>query len=117
MKPLLFATVLTSAFVLLSSCASNDGEFTLVNRASEGISRASVKICGQTFDLTELLPGRSVSRSYRVKGGCHFTIEVQFQSGRKLNEDNLGYVTSGANFKDEFTVTDSQIVMSGSQIN
>jgi hypothetical protein len=42
---------------------------------------------------------------------------VQFQSGRKLKEDNLGYVTAGVNFKDEFTVTDSQIIMSGMQIN
>jgi hypothetical protein len=103
--------ILLLAFTFISwALGSNKGEFSLINRASEGIERASVEICGQRFEFGDLPPGGRVSRSYEVGGESHYTIEIRFHSGRHQRAE-LGYVSSGFDFRDELSVSDTQIVL------
>jgi len=92
----------------MTSCGDNRGSFLLVNKANEPIVRALVTVCGQTIELKNITPAHSASGSFRVKADSHYNIGVEFQSGRKLQEE-MGYVTSGVDVEDEITITDKGI--------
>lgn len=106
----------TIAVLFLISCTSNNGSFWLINKAKEPIARASVAICGQTIQLKDIEPNKSAAGSYTVKSDSHYVIQVEFQSGKKLQKET-GYVTNGVDFKHEITVTDSDIEITGSNVN
>ena len=91
----LFAVLAAAAVAL--SCASNKGSFTLVNDAGEPIALASVRVCGQLIELRGVPVGQRVEGRYRVRSDSHYTIEIEFQSGRRLREE-AGYVTNGLDF-------------------
>ena len=101
--------------VLLTSCTEYKGTFSLVNRAAEPITHASVTICGQTLELTGIQTNGSVAGSYRVTSDSHYTIPIEFRSGKSLSEDT-GYVTNGTDFHHDIAVTDSGIEISGGAI-
>jgi hypothetical protein len=86
----------------------------LINKADEPIVRATVAICGQTIELKDIQPGESVSGSYDVTSDSHYTIEIEFQSGKHLRKET-GYVTSGMDFQHEITVTGSDIDVTDSE--
>lgn len=108
-------TVLT-ALVLLASCSSNRGAFLLVNKATEPIAVATIKINEQTIELRNIQPNMSAAGSYKVRTDGHYKIQVTFESGRTLNKE-LGYVTHGMDFQHEITVSDSDIEITGSKVN
>lgn len=103
----------TVAVLVLISCTANHGNFTLVNKAMEPIARASVTVCGQTIELTNIQPNKSAEGSYTVKSDSHYSIQVEFQSGKKLHKDT-GYVTNGMDFQHEIVITDSDIELTES---
>ena len=105
----------TIAALFLTSCTTNQGNFTLVNKAKEPIAHASVIICGQTIELKDIQPNKSAAGSYEVKSDSHYTIQIKFQSGKKLKKET-GYVTNGMDFQDEITVTDSDIEITASKV-
>ena len=78
------------------------------------LARASVAICGQTIELRDIQPNTSVAGSYEVKSDSHYTIKVEFQSGKRLQKET-GYVTSGMDFQAEIVVTDSDIEITDSK--
>lgn len=100
------ATIIGAFF--LTSCTSNKGSFTLLNKTTEPIARATVAICGQTIELRAIQPNISGAGSYEVKCESHYTIQVDFQSGKRLLKE-VGYVTTGMDFQDKIVVTDSDI--------
>ena len=108
MKRSVLGVAATLVALLLISCTNSKGNFTLINKATEPIARASVVICGQTIELKDIQPNTSAAGFYKVKGEDHYTIQVEFQSGKTLRRET-GYVTSGLDFQDEITVTDSDI--------
>lgn len=114
MRHSILGVVATIAVLLLTSCTTNEGDFSLVNRAKEPITHASVAICGQMIELKDIQPGKSAAGSYEVKSDSHYTIQVEFQSGKKLKKE-IGYVTHGMDFQHEITVTDSDIEITDSQ--
>lgn len=101
--------------LLVSSCTTGKGNFSLVNKAKEPIARASVVICGQSIELKDIQPGKSASGSYDVKSDSHYAIKVEFQSGKKLQKE-AGYVTNGMDFQHEITVSDSDIEITDSKV-
>lgn len=107
-RPLISVAAVIVAALFLTSCTTSKGDFTLVNRAKEPIVRASVEICGQTIQVTDVQPSKSATGSYEVKADSHYTIQVEFQSGKKLRKET-GYVTRGMDFKHEISVSDSGI--------
>lgn len=102
--------------LLTASCIANQGHFSLVNKAKEPISHASVEICGQTIELTDIKPNENKAGSYKVISDSHYTIEVEFQSGRKIKNET-GYFTNGIDFRHEITVTDSNIEITDTKLN
>lgn len=96
------------AVLLVVSCTANKGNFSLVNKTKEPITRASVLICGQKIELKDIRPSGRASGSYEVKSDSHYTVEVEFLSGKKIRKET-GYVTNGMDFRHEITVTDLDI--------
>jgi hypothetical protein len=88
--------------------SASSGKFSLLNRATETIVRASVTICGQTIELANIPPEVRAEKFYRVTSDSHYSIQVEFKSGKKLLKET-GYVTNGASFDDEIVVTGSTI--------
>jgi len=91
------------------------GYFFLVNKATEPIAHASVVICGQTIELKDISPSKGAGGSYKVTSDSHYTIQVEFKSGKRLKKET-GYVTNGMDFQDEITVTDSDIEITDSKV-
>jgi hypothetical protein len=109
MRPFLIAICVAVVF-LLSSCLTNKGSFVLINKAKDTISQGFVTVCGQTIELKDIQPNKSMSGTYAVKSDSHYDIKVEFLSGKKISKQ-LGYVTNGLDFHDEFVVTDTDIDM------
>lgn len=104
------------AALLVTSCTTGKGNFSLINKAKEPIARALVTICGQTIELRNIDPSNSAAGSYHVKSDSHYTIEVEFQSGKKLRKET-GYVTNGMDFQHEISVTGSDIEITDSKVS
>jgi hypothetical protein len=98
---IIFAISLALAIVGGRASASS-GKFSLLNMASEPIVRVSV-------------PQVRAERSYRVTSDSHYSVQVEFKSGKRLVKDS-GYFTNGASFDDEITVTDSNIELTNRSI-
>ena len=83
-------------------------KFTFVNKSNQVIRRASVNVCGQYFEYKDMQPEQGTSGNFKVSCEGHYTIDVELRSGKKMHKE-VGYVTSGMNFKDEITVTSSDV--------
>ena len=105
--PYFLGVIITALFV---GCTPNRGSFSLINKAGEPITYASVTICGQKIELTDLLPNEIASGAYEVTSDSHYSIAVQFQSGKALQQE-IGYVTNGMDFHHEITITNSTILI------
>jgi transcription elongation factor Elf1 len=106
----------TIAVLFLISCTNSKGSFSLVNKTKEPIARASVAICGQTIELKDIQPNTSAVGSYEVKFDSHYTIQVEFQSGKTLQKE-MGYVTNGVDFQHEIVVADSDIEITDTKVS
>ncbi len=96
------------AILLTCSCTKHKGSFLLVNKAQEPIVHASVVICGQRIELNDINPNKMGKGSYMVRSDSGYAVQIEFLSGKKLSKE-VGYVTSGMDFKDKIFVTDSDI--------
>ena len=106
----------TIAVLFLIACTNSKGSFSLVNKTKEPIARASVTICGQTIELKDIQPNASTVGSYEVKFDSHYTIQVEFQSGKTLQKET-GYVTNGVDFTHEIVVADSDIEITDTKVS
>jgi hypothetical protein len=110
MRHPLFGIGVTVATLLLSSCSSNNGNFSLANNTHEPIARATVAICGQAIELKDIQPNNSAIGSYKVRSDSHYVIQIEFQSGKKLQKQT-GYVTNGMDFDHKIVVSESDIAI------
>ncbi|OFZ78931.1 MAG: hypothetical protein A2583_12565 [Bdellovibrionales bacterium RIFOXYD1_FULL_53_11] len=119
MKPLLVGigvialALLAAAYLVWHGIygVQHKAEFELSNRSQEVLASVQVVICGQTIEVRALQQGQATTRNF--KSGCegHYTVRVQFQSGRQLNKD-VGYVTGGLDIRDVIVVTSSNVELS-----
>lgn len=108
MKISSLGTIAAVTALLLTSCTANNGKFALINKTNESISHASVFVCGQAIKFDEIQPNRNVTGSYEIKSDSHYLVRIEFQSGKKL-QNEIGYVTNGMDFQHEISVTDTDI--------
>ena len=107
MTHLQIATVLAAA-LFCSSCAAHTGTATVLNKAEEPISRATLTMSwGEKIDVTNLNPSGTATVTYRVREG-DFRVEVVFRSGKRLDTDRA-YIATGVDYQDQITVTASEI--------
>lgn len=106
----IFFIIISVTFITIQliACADNKGEFYLVNMTSEDIVHASIKVCGQEVQMKNISPDEKKLGTYKVKSDSHYTIKVEFKSGKVLQK-KLGYVTNGLSYWHIITVTDSNI--------
>lgn len=72
------------ALVASVSCSRNTGTVSLVNRADEPISRATLNMSwGETVEVTDVDPSETATMNYRVREG-DYRVEVVFRSGKRL---------------------------------
>ena len=116
MRHPVLGVAVTIAALFLISCTTNKGNFSLVNKTKEPIAHASVAICGQMIELKDIQPNKSAVGSYEVKSDSHYTIQVEFESGKKLQKE-IGYVTHGFDFQHEIVVTDSDIEITDTKVS
>ncbi len=108
MKVLRDVLVVTFALLFIISCETNKGNFLLINNSNDAISTASVKVCGQSIEFSNIPHLKSVVGSYMVKSDSHFDIVVKFNNGKEIHKQ-IGYVTNGVNFRHEIIVTETDI--------
>jgi hypothetical protein len=101
-----FGALMMALFVV--SCARGRGSFVLINKADEPIVAGVVEICRQKIELRDIQSGKKVVGFFDVRGEDHFTIDIQFQSGKTIRKET-GYVTSG--FDEHY-----EIVVSGGAV-
>lgn len=89
---------------------SNDGEVQIINSASEPVRSGEIEVCNQRFNLGTIERGKSKTINYKVRSDSHYNLIVEFNSGRNLAKE-LGYVTSGRDFKDILTLSDNDVLM------
>jgi hypothetical protein len=96
----------------MSGCifSSHKGEVLIVNQATETVLKGEIEVCKQRFDFQNIKPKERKQILYDVRSDSHYKIEIQFESGKKLTKE-LGYVTSGLDFKDMLIVTEDDILL------
>ncbi len=90
-----------------SMALSYVGEVLIINSATEPIKNGQVEVCGQKLQLGELGQGKTKAIQYKVRSDSHFTLIVEFVSGKKFSKE-LGYVTSGRDYKHILTLNDDE---------
>ncbi|MCS6302259.1 MAG: hypothetical protein H8K07_01125 [Nitrospira sp.] len=91
-----------------STALSYVGEVLIINSATEPIKNGQVEVCGQKFQLGEIGQGKTKAIQYKVRSDSHFALIVEFVSGKKVSKE-LGYVTSGRDFKHVLTLKDDEV--------
>ena len=91
-----------------SIALGDDGQVLILNAATESIRNGQLEVCGQKFLFGEIDQGKSKAIQYKVRSDSHYKLEVEFNSGRKL-EQELGSVTSGLDFEDILTLNDREV--------
>jgi hypothetical protein len=108
------ATVLGIGCFLLASwystsiVLSDDGQVLILNAATEPIRNGQLEVCGQKFPFGEIEQGKSKAIQYKVRSDSQYRLEVEFNSGRKL-EKELGYIANGLDFEDILTLNDHEV--------
>lgn len=105
-------TICVASFVF----PGNVGEVSLENRASEPIDHALIEVCGQKFKFDNLEIGNVQMAKFKVGADSGYNVSIEFHSGRKIISE-VGYVTSGYNYKDKLAVTDEQIILVSSSVS
>jgi len=85
-----------------------EGEVLIVNLAIEPVKNGELEVCDQKFQFGGIDQGKSKLLLYKVRSDSHFRLVVEFNSGRKLTRE-LGYVTSGRDFKHTLTLKDYEV--------
>jgi hypothetical protein len=98
-----------SLALVFTACAGTTN-FVLINATKEPIASAVVEIKSETVALGQIEPGGRAPGRLAVGGEADYHITVRFQSGTVL-ERRLGYVDSGMDFHDEFSVSETDIVL------
>lgn len=109
-------SVLVLGAALCTACSRNSGTISVVNKSAEPIARVVVMVCAQKLELINVGVSEAAQATYRITCEGHYSIQVEFQSGRRLQKD-IGYVTGGFNFRDEIVVTAFDIDFGDRQVD
>jgi hypothetical protein len=103
--------------ILLLACIAcgNSTSFVLANDTNDIIASATVQLKRASVELGQIEPGGRAAGTLAIGGDDDYHITVRFQSGRVLDK-RLGYVTSGVDFHDEFSVSETDISLKRSSV-
>ena len=67
-----------------SAALSDDGQVRILNAATEAIKNGQLEVCGQKFMFGEIEQGKPKTIQYKVRSDSQYKLEVEFNSGKKL---------------------------------
>jgi hypothetical protein len=102
------ALVLGALSLSIAGCRSNKGTLVVANESSHLIPTASVTVCGQRFEMTDLAVGQVAEFPFQVRCEGGFKLELRRSAGQTVSEE-LGYITSGFDYKYRFNIKDTSI--------
>ena len=91
-----------------SMVLGDDGQVLILNAATEPIKNGQLEVCGQKFMFGEIAQGNSKAIHYIVRSDSRYKLEVEFISGRKL-EQEFGHVRGGLDVQDIVTLSDHEM--------
>ena len=77
-----------------------------INDSNISVSSAEIKYCNQTINLFDIKPSESISRDSKRGGDCSFNIKIIFSDDNVIENNNLGYITSGLDIENIFQITE-----------
>ena len=86
----------------------NLGQFVVVNKANQEITKAVVQVCGETFNMEGLKQDEVKVFCYKLKGQSSYKVKVTFPSGKRLIRE-IGYVTIGIESTDALIIEDEDV--------
>lgn len=110
-----FASFIMLLSVSISCVRGNVSHITLVNASAVEVEQCTIELSGKTVVATNLKKGDSVSLVLSVKGDNHYKVTVKFHEGRELKKE-LGYVTSGFNYRDTILIKSDDVILSDRNI-
>lgn len=105
----LILAVPINAVVFRRLVKPNTAELAVENESNFLIETADIKLCEIGKQIKQLEPGKSASVKFDNVGECHYSVNVNFEGGKALSTE-VGYITSGSDFKDSVVVEGSQII-------
>ncbi|MEQ8267200.1 MAG: hypothetical protein RH982_08385 [Parvibaculum sp.] len=85
----------------------------LRNASVETVTRGNISAFGENHPFGAIEPGGSTALSFSYSGEGSYTVEVEFESGRRLSS-RFGYLTPGFSFDDVLDIRENEIVQSAS---
>ncbi len=108
--------ILIVAIFFLVACENNKGQFLLLNKSSQTISKANLFVGKQSFEFQNIVAGDKSLGCYEVSSDTHYKINITFESGKNIQK-NVGYITHGFDYSHRITITDNDIELSDTKIN
>ena len=119
-KSLLAGTLLLAligASVALGSCSRpSTAEVTLVNDAQFDVTRCDVTLGDASTTVNVIASKTAAVIVLPVRTDGHYIVNLKFANGDKLHAE-LGYVTSGFNYKDVLTIHANGIDLTSTQVS
>ncbi len=109
-------SILLIGFLLVNCFNNNKGSIVLHNEASTEIVSCTVEICNESYSINNIAIDGKRELEYLINGDCSFNISIQFTDGQELI-DEIGYVTSGFNFKDVIYVYKDSLTIERISVN
>jgi hypothetical protein len=103
--------------VALESCSKpNTAEVTLVNDTQLDVARCEVNLGDASTAVNIIASKTAAAIVLPVRTDGHYIVNLQFANGDKLHAE-LGYVTSGFNYKDVLTIHTNGIDLTSTQVS
>ncbi len=99
----------------LFACSSNKSSLTITNASDYKIRLLKVLFCNNEIKVNNLLQGNSTTLYHYVKHDSHYTLSVNFSSGKVL-VTNIGYLTTQVVFDNSAIVMNSKIVFTNNNV-
>jgi hypothetical protein len=93
-----------------------DNQVVLINHAAETISHGELRAFDQRYTFQRVAVGETASIAFPTRREGGYSIDVVFQSGRKLSSPELGYLTPGMAMSGLVEIQDDKVVLVESKV-
>ncbi len=108
-RAMLMSSIIAICLAAISCSRGDVTTVSIVNRSSETIDTCVIRLNKDEVRIQNLRIGNtSPSNQLTVKADASYNVTVRFHGGRQLHQQ-IGYVTSGFNYKDTLIIYDNRI--------
>jgi hypothetical protein len=103
-----------ATILLLERAGRGSAEVKVINCANEAVTGGTVTVDWRASDIGSLEVGQTKYFSFPVVRESHYSISVQFRSGKSLYKE-VGYLTWGAHCIDEIAIGNEDVLLTRKQ--